>query len=102
MKPVVKYTLARLGLLLAVLLVLFAVFPGLDPLVTLLVAFLVSFVLSWFVLRGWRDEMAHALAESARRRRENRERLRAALAGEDQPESPPTSGDSGRTADPAD
>src|SRR5690606_10255828 len=74
MMPVVKYTLARIGLLLAVLIVLFAVFPGLDPLVTLLLAFLVSFVLSWFVLRGWRDQMAQALAESTRRRREGRQR----------------------------
>lgn len=85
MRAVVKYTLGRLGLLLAILLVLFLLFPRLNPLVTLLVAFTVSLVLSWFLLRGWRDEMSRSLAEAADRRRESRERLRAALAGEDAP-----------------
>lgn len=91
---VVTYTLARLGLLLVVLLALFVVAPGLDPFVMLLVAILVSFALSWFVFRGWRERVAQVLAESARRRREERERLRAALAGEDppSPDAPPSPG----------
>jgi mannitol-specific phosphotransferase system IIBC component len=84
MNPVLKYTLGRLGLLLAVLLALVPV-PRVDLLIKLLVALVVSFVLSWFLLRGWRDEMSESLAGAMARRRERRERLRAALAGEDEP-----------------
>jgi hypothetical protein len=100
--PLVKYTLGRIGLFLAVLLVLWPV-PVLSPLVKLLVALLVSFALSWFVLRGWRDQLAADLADRVERRRREKERLRAALAGEDEPPpaAPPArSGPAG--ADPPD
>jgi hypothetical protein len=100
--PLVKYTLGRIGLFLAVLLVLWPV-PVLSPLVKLLVALLVSFALSWFVLRGWRDQLAADLADRVERRRREKERLRAALAGEDEPPpaAPPVrSGPAG--ADPPD
>jgi hypothetical protein len=100
--PLVKYTLGRIGLFLAVLLVLWPV-PVLSPLVKLLVALLVSFALSWFVLRGWRDQLAADLADRVERRRRGKERLRAALAGEDEPPpaAPPArSGPAG--ADPPD
>lgn len=102
MSPLVKYTLGRIGLFLAVLLVLWPV-PVLSPLVKLLVALLVSFALSWFVLRGWRDQLAADLADRVERRRREKERLRAALAGEDEPPpaAPPArSGPAG--ADPPD
>ncbi|MGH3680979.1 MAG: DUF4229 domain-containing protein [Natronosporangium sp.] len=82
MSPLIKYTLGRIGLFLAALLVLWPV-PVLSPLVKLLVALLVSFALSWFVLRGWREELAANLAEKMERRKQERERLRSALAGED-------------------
>jgi hypothetical protein len=81
MNPSVKYTLGRLGLFLAVFGALWPV--PLHPLVKLMIAVLVSAVLALFLLRGWRDEMAESLAASARRRRAERERLRAALAGDD-------------------
>jgi hypothetical protein len=80
--PAVKYTLGRIGLLLAALLVVWPV-PQLGPMVKLLTALTVSFVLSWFVLRRWRDEFSAYLAARAEQRRLERERLRAALAGDD-------------------
>jgi len=78
-----KYTLGRLGLFLVVLAALLPV--PMNLLVKLMIAVLVSALLSFFLLRGWRDEMAASLAAAAQRRREQRERLRAALAGEDDP-----------------
>jgi uncharacterized membrane protein YccC len=90
--PIVKYTLGRIGLFLLVLLALSPV-PQLSLLVRLLVAVVISFGLSWFVLRTWRDEMSAELAGRLERRRQERERLRAALAGEEEPgpagEEPP-------------
>jgi len=82
MSPVVKYTLGRVGLFLLVFLVLWPV--DLNVLVKLMIALLVSAALSFFLLRGWRDEMAGRLASAAQRRRAERDRLRAALAGEDE------------------
>ena len=84
MNPVVKYTLARIGLFVAAVLVLWPL-PQPGLMVKLLVALTVSFVLSWFLLRRWRDEFATYLAARAERRRAERERLRAALAGDDDP-----------------
>lgn len=84
MSPVVKYTLGRLGLFAVVLAVLWPV--PLDTFLKLAAALLVSAVLSWFLLRGWRDEMAVSMAEAVERRRAERAKLRAALAGEDEPE----------------
>ncbi|MPZ26918.1 MAG: DUF4229 domain-containing protein [Micromonosporaceae bacterium] len=92
MSPLVKYTLGRLGLFLAVFLVLWPV-PALSLLVKLLVALLASFGLSWFLLRGWRDELAANLAEKVERRRVEKERLRGALAGDDDPNLPPPARD---------
>lgn len=97
LSPVVKYTLGRFGLLLAVLLVLWPV-PQLSLPVKLLVALLVSFGLSWFLLRGWRDQMSASLAERVARRREEKERLRAALAGEDSPTGEPAGESAGDPA----
>jgi hypothetical protein len=86
MNPMVKYTLGRIGLFAGALLVVWPI-PQLGLMVKLLVALTVSFVLSWFVLRGWRDELSAYLAARVERRRAERERLRAALAGDD--EAPP-------------
>lgn len=88
MSPVVKYTLGRVGLFLGALVVVWPV-PQLGPMVKLLLALTVSFVLSWFLLRGWRDELSEHLVARAERRRAERERLRAALAGEDDGEGAP-------------
>lgn len=79
-----KYTLGRLGLFAAAALVLWPV-PQLSVPVKLLAALAVSFALSWFVLRGWREQMSAELAQRMERRKAEKERLRAALAGEPEP-----------------
>ncbi|MEE6261161.1 DUF4229 domain-containing protein [Plantactinospora sonchi] len=83
MSPAVKYTLGRIGLFVVVALALWPVEMNLFLKLMLAVAF--SAALSFFLLRGWRDQMAQQLAGASERRRTEKERLRAALAGEDQP-----------------
>lgn len=90
MSPAVKYTLGRLGLLIVVLVALWPV--QLNIYVKLMLALIFSATLSFFLLRGWRDAMARQLAEAATRRRAEKARLRAALAGDD---GPPTEADPG-------
>jgi hypothetical protein len=82
MNPILKYTLARIAL--------FATCAGLvfvpdemDTLLKLLIALVVSAAGSFFLLRQWRDEVAEQLSSDSRRRMDSKERLRAALAGED-------------------
>ncbi len=85
MSPYLKYTLARLGLFAVVLLALWFV-PALSLLLKLMIAVLVSAVLSWFLLRGMREEVAGRVEQTMQRRREEKEKLRSALAGdEDKP-----------------
>jgi len=91
MNPVVKYTAGRLGLFVACALVVLFLPGNLNLFLRLLLALVLSAIASFFLLRGWRDEMAEYLASSYRRRTTERERLRAALAGEDTPD-----GDAGR------
>lgn len=81
MSPAVKYTLGRIGLFLAVLLVLWPL--ELNILLKLMIAVLASAGLSFFLLRHWRDQVAEQVARTVQRRRTERERLRSALAGED-------------------
>lgn len=82
MNPAIKYTLARLGLFVAALLLLLPV-PVLDIWLKAMIALLVTMGLSWFLLRRLRDEVAVHLERSFERRRQEKEKLRAALAGED-------------------
>ena len=75
----VKYTLGRIGLFLAVMLVLYPV-PKLSLLVKMLVAVVASAALSWCCL-----SVAGRVRRGAggpQRRKVEKERLRAALAGE--------------------
>jgi membrane protein implicated in regulation of membrane protease activity len=81
--PYLKYTLARLGLFAVVLLGLWFV-PALSLLLKLMIAVLVSAVLSWFLLRGVRDEVANRVEHTMQRRREEKEKLRSALAGDEE------------------
>ncbi len=96
MSPAVKYTLGRIGLFVTVLLVLWPV--NLNIFLKLIVALAFSAALGFFLLRGWRNEMAEYLAGAAVRRKAEKDRLRSALAGEDQPttENPGTPDDSAR------
>lgn len=83
MHPVLKYSLARIGLFLAVLLALWPV--QLNLLLKLMIAILFSAGLSFFLLRRWRDQVAEEVSAAVLRRRAERDRLRKALAGEDDP-----------------
>ncbi|MGN9763696.1 DUF4229 domain-containing protein [Micromonospora sp. SD12] len=88
MSAAVKYTLGRIGLFVAVLAALWLV--EMNTFIKLMVALAFSAALSFFLLKGWRDEMAEEMATAAERRRAEKERLRSALAGEDQGgETPP-------------
>ena len=84
MSPAVKYTLGRIGLFVAAFLVLLP-FP-LSIFLKLVLAILVSAVLSWFVLRGWREQYSLQLQNAVERRKTEKTKLRSALAGEDSSE----------------
>lgn len=86
MSPAVKYTLGRIGLFALVFAALWPV--ELDIFVKLMAALLASAGFSFFVLRGWRDQMANQMAAAAERRKAEKERLRAALTGDDDPKKP--------------
>lgn len=85
MSAAVKYTLGRIGLFVLVLAALWPV--DMNVFLKLMLALAFSAAASFFLLRGWRDEMAEEMAAAAERRRAEKERLRSALAGEDQPGS---------------
>ena len=84
MNPMVKYTLARM-VLFVICLAVVAFIPGLDVFLKLLLALIASSIASFFVLRAWRDQFAERLSTNSRRRLDQKERLRAALAGDDEP-----------------
>ena len=81
MPPTLKYTLGRIGLFLLFLLVLLP--TPLNFFVQMMIAFVLSAVASLFVLTKWRTEMAERLGDSAANRKAEKERLRAALAGDE-------------------
>jgi len=86
MSPGLKYALARLGIFVACAIpALFLLPRGMNPLLKLMIALVVSAAISFWALRGLRDEVAKRMAENAQRKIEERNRLRAALAGEDEP-----------------
>jgi fucose permease len=80
-----KYTLARLGLFVAVAGIALVMPVPENVYLKLAIALLVSAGLGVFVLRGMREEVNVYVAEMVQKRKESRERLRAALAGEDSP-----------------
>ncbi|MFF3853280.1 DUF4229 domain-containing protein [Micromonospora sp. NPDC002575] len=86
MSAAVKYTLGRIGLFVVVVAALWPV--DLNIFLKLMLALAFSAALSFFLLRGWRDEMAGEMAGAAERRRAEKERLRSALAGDDDHPTP--------------
>ncbi|BBH65654.1 hypothetical protein ACTI_23390 [Actinoplanes sp. OR16] len=82
MSPAVKYTLGRLGLFVGSFVVLLPV--PLNILVKAMVAFVASAALSFLLLRKWRDEMAEQLGSIAAKRTAEKDRLRSALAGDEE------------------
>ncbi|HEY7222260.1 MAG TPA: DUF4229 domain-containing protein [Micromonosporaceae bacterium] len=83
MNPIVKYTLARIALFVVCLAVVYPI--PIDPLLRLLIALVLSAGVSLVVLRRWRDDVAVRVSTTTARRQQEKERLRAALAGEDEP-----------------
>lgn len=77
---VALYTLARLGLLAAVTVVLALI--GVPWLVALLVALVVALPLSMVLFRGLRERLDRAIAASTARRSSERASLRAQLRGD--------------------
>ena len=82
MSPAIKYTLARLGIFAAVLLLLLP-FTQVNLLLRLMIAVLVSAVASWFLLKRLRDQVSSQVEQSIDRRRAEKEKLRQALAGDE-------------------
>jgi hypothetical protein len=81
--PTVKYTLARLGLFVVVFAALIPV--PMDIFLKLILALAFSAAVSFFFLRGWRDQMAQQLADKVDKRRTDKAKLRTALAGDEEP-----------------
>jgi hypothetical protein len=84
MSPMLKYTLARLGLFVLAAAVLLVIPFELNVFLRLGIALIASAILSFFLLRKLRDNVADQLADGARQRADRKEKLRSALAGEDQ------------------
>jgi hypothetical protein len=83
MTPAYKYSLGRLGLF---VLVLLATLPlPIDIILKLMIAIVGSFALQFVLLRKWRREMISTIDDSVAKRKVAKERLRAALAGDDAP-----------------
>lgn len=83
MNPLLKYTLARLGLFVVAAAVLVVLPIPIHLTLRLGIAVLISAALSFFLLRGLRDEVAVHLTGAAKRRAERKEELRSALSGDD-------------------
>jgi hypothetical protein len=83
MNPTLKYALARLGLFIAVALPLAFLAPQVNILLKMMIAVIVSALLAFFFLRGLRDEVAHQMVANRERRAAEKEKLRAALSGDD-------------------
>lgn len=86
MNPAIKYTLGRVGLFIASFLVTLP-FP-ISIFLKLVIALIVSSALSWFVLRGWREQYSLQLQNAVERRKTEKEKLRSALSGEDEQDHP--------------
>ncbi|MEU7865474.1 DUF4229 domain-containing protein [Dactylosporangium sp. NPDC049140] len=83
MSPFIKYTLARFGLFGLAALVMLVLPLDIDVLLKLMIAVFVSAILAFFLLRGLREEASVQAVGMAQRRADNKERLRAALNGDD-------------------
>jgi hypothetical protein len=85
MNPMVKFTLGRVGLFVLITLLLWPV--PIDLLLKLMIAIIGSFALQFVLLRKWRLQMIGEVDQVANRRRAEKAKLRAALAGEDDEQS---------------
>jgi hypothetical protein len=81
--PGVAYTAARFGIFVVVAAVLFAV--GFRSFVLVLAALLLSAPLSFFLLKRQRLAFAERVEGRVSKRKEEKSRLRATLAGDEEP-----------------
>jgi hypothetical protein len=82
--PGLTYALGRVGIFVACAVPALLLLPReLNMLIKLMIALVVSAAISYFALRRQRDRVAETMAEHARRRQAEKERLRSALAGDD-------------------
>lgn len=85
MNPGLKYALARMGIFAACAVPAMLLLPaGMSSLLKIMIALVVSAGLSFVLLKRLRDEVAQRMSANARNRVEQKQRLRAALAGEDE------------------
>jgi uncharacterized membrane protein len=80
--PAVLYTAARLGVFVVIAALLFLV--GFRSWILVLVALALSAPVSYFLLRNQRDAYAERIEGRISKRRAEKERLRSALAGDDE------------------
>jgi uncharacterized membrane protein YjjP (DUF1212 family) len=80
MNPVAKYFLARLGLFAAIAVPLMFF---INALLALAIGLIGSMLLGFVLLKGHRDAMIDHIDAGVQRRKEEKERLRAELAGDD-------------------
>ncbi len=83
--PLLLYTALRVGLIAGLTAVLALFMP---LIVALLFAIIVQLPLAWLLFAGQRRQVNERLAATSAHRRAERERLRAALAGEDNDPAP--------------
>jgi Protein of unknown function (DUF4229) len=81
MSPAIKYTFGRVGLFVVFFVILLPV--PLNFLVRAMIALVLSAALGYFLLARWRNEMAEVISSASQRRVSEKERLRAALAGDE-------------------
>lgn len=86
MTPLVKYSLARLGLFVIAAVALLFIPVPIDPLLKLMIALLVSALAGYLLLSRMRVQVGEQMAASMERRAGRKERLRSALAGDDDKE----------------
>jgi hypothetical protein len=90
--PGLKYTLARVGIFVVCTLPAIYLLPhSLDLLVRIIIGAVVSMVISVVALRGLRGQMAEQIDTVVQQRRAQKEKLRAALAGDDEEDPEPSS-----------
>jgi Protein of unknown function (DUF4229) len=85
MTPGLKYALGRLGIFVVCAVPAVTLLPkDLNLFLRLMIALIVSAALSFALLRRWRDEVAEQMSTNSRRRIQQKEKLRSALAGDDE------------------
>jgi hypothetical protein len=86
--PGLRYALGRVGIFVVCAVPALYLLPdGMNTLLKLMIALVLSAAVSFFLLRQWRDEVAERMSANARRKIDEKNRLRAALAGNEEPDT---------------